>query len=88
MSYSRWSNSEWYTYWCMSNAHEIRDMDNELFEVCAVHTFTYRELKDDIENCLVTVKEKCPEGNLDELRGYMEEFVADVEEEYEVDKSK
>lgn len=49
MSYSRWSNSLWYTYWSSTSSNTIND---QVFEICGVTSFTYKEIIDDIEKCL------------------------------------
>ena len=54
MSFSRWSHSRWYTYW---SGGEDNKRDNQIFQICACCHFTYKELVDDIEKCLVKVKE-------------------------------
>lgn len=95
MSYSRWSNSRWYTYW---HATDSRYADEQLLSVDCDFAFSYMELKDDIEGCLRKVSEKYRgykkiKGekkirgqkkkkikDLKELKGYMLEFVSDVED--------
>lgn len=64
-------------------------MDDQVFEVCAVRCFTYGELKEDFKTngpnlsaSLSIIKGLCPEATeeeLQELRGYMLEFIDDVE---------
>ena len=71
MSYSRWSNSRFYTFWCSSSG---MGRDEKVFDVCGDKSFTYKELKDDIEGCLRAIRGIDPE-----LRGYMNEFIVDVE---------
>jgi len=56
MSYSRWSNSVWYTFWSGydSCANDAR------FEICdfsAGLSFTYREIKEDVDACIVHVRD-------------------------------
>ena len=50
MSYSRWINSQFYTYWCSSKVYDKHD---ELFACHASldgqHMFTYTECKEFIE---------------------------------------
>jgi hypothetical protein len=84
MSYSRWSNSVWYTYWCSSDAKKRED---EVFDVCGERSFTYQELTEDIDKCLELIKNDKDKGSvtqeeLDELKGYMLEFIEDVKKEY------
>lgn len=94
MSYSRWSDSRWYTYW---HSTESQYIEEQLFSVDCNFTFSYMELKDDIESCLRRVSEKYRgyrkvKGekkirgqkkkkikDLKELKGYMLAFILDVE---------
>jgi hypothetical protein len=90
MSYSRWINSDFYTYWCSSNVYDKQD---ELF---ACHTsidhqymFTYTECKAFIEDPK-TLKSRITEYELEEnmlieLCTYMDEFISDVDLRYERD---
>ena len=99
MSYSRWGNSFWYTYWVVAPGEETRD--NALFDVCGVALFTAKELREDMDICLGEVKDSrrmaegieeqkalChdeePEGDIEELHGYMLEFLKDIDEKYPV----
>jgi hypothetical protein len=113
MSYSRWSNSIWYTFWSGSSKE---GKDNQVFEICDIactHNFTYKELKEDMDACIEKVATEDAEDRevgllsgftedkepiyenvkckgrsyspkeLDELKGYMQEFIEDVEGSYE-----
>ena len=88
MSYSRWGSrgsGHWYTYWCAPYGNGKETRDNAMFEICTVYGFKAKELRDDIEGCLQLINGKnvgaTPE-KLAELRIYMEEFLAEVDEEY------
>jgi len=86
MSYSRWSNSCWYTYYCVTYSDK---RDDQIFMVCAITSFTYGELKKDLSECInkvqkMTRKIKSPAKNytkkeFDELKGYILEFIDDIE---------
>jgi len=79
MSCSRWSNSLWYTFYACSYSVE---KDEQLFEICSLKVFSYKELKGDIDKCIKVVREKMNEATeieLQELKGYMNEFIDDVE---------
>lgn len=89
MSYSRWIQSAFYTYWCSS---KVNDKHNELF---ACHTslsetgqqmFTYKECKEIINDTILLYKKindiALTEEEVEELVGYMKEFVLDVDLEY------
>ena len=101
MSYSRWSNSVFYTFWCSTVSKKKED---QLFDICGTKSFTYGELNDSIENCISQLKQICDENSkldpedkpmfssvgytdeeYDELRGYMQEFISDVNENYNLD---
>ena len=90
MSYSRWINSDFYTYWCSSKVYDKQD---ELF---ACHTsldamgermFTYTECKEfiqDPQKILSRIKEvEITSDELTELTGYMSQFISDVDLSYE-----
>jgi hypothetical protein len=96
MSYSRWGSSVWYTYWCAHGGASADDKrDEQLFDICTVKMFTYKELKDDIDGCIDKVREIVDTANATnegstqitadeykELQGYMESFMADIEKEF------
>jgi len=86
MSYSRWSRSQFYTYWCSSKAERKED---ELF-ACHVDLetqvmITYEECKR-IEDSLISIKGKINQIKDDEeateLQGYIKEFISDVDHKY------
>ena len=84
MSYSRWIGSTWYTFWSAQN-DETENRDTARFEICAVHNFSAKEIRDDMDRCIDTIKqlqENVSERELDELRVYMFRFLNDVNEEY------
>lgn len=84
MAYSRWSNSRWYTYWSINSGDS---KDSQVFQVCSVKGFTYRELKEDMSKCIREVIEEVggevSDSEVDDLRGCMNEFIKDVEGSYE-----
>jgi len=91
MSYSRYINSRFYTYWCDNGGEDVRD--NQVLDVDCEHRFTYPELKADIEKCL-DVANTPTDNKLNagwgvpledlrkELKGYMERFIYDMEKVY------
>ena len=126
MSYSRWSNSRWYTF---HTAFSGDTKESQAFEVmidfARSRVFYYIELKSDIDKCLEEIQTLCSEHieysspeeileespingtssnlsnkfiyvtkiappdpataqELDELRVYMENFIADVECDYTI----
>jgi len=83
MSYSRWGNSCWYTFWAASYA-VVETRDNALFEICGSTAFTAKELRENLQSCLDKVKvlTGCNEEELKELTCYIERFLNDVDKEY------
>lgn len=102
MSYSRWGSKgtgHWYTFWCKVDANgKAREetKDNALFVVFSVHSFTAKQLRDNMEECISVVENKdktlkfkhtiTPEAfkkeALNELKTYMNEFLEDVNNKY------
>lgn len=83
MSYSRWGNSVWYAYW---SAHSGMEKDEQILSVtrCGSSTarFTYQQLKDPVGRriCACWVMgSRTTSAEIDELIGYMEEFVAEID---------
>ena len=87
MSYSRWIDSTFYTYWCVSDA---KNKNDELFmchtDIYKSYKFKYMECKRIVED-LTSIKGKINEiegdGDAIELQGYIKEFIEHVDEEYE-----
>jgi hypothetical protein len=89
MSYSRWSNSFWYTFWLATP--EDTPMEDQQFSIDCENHFSYKNLKNDMDMCINNIRKYYEEGEFsrlpseeeyEELRGYMQEFVRDIEEEY------
>jgi len=87
VSYSRWLNSQFYTYWCSADVYDKHD---ELFachtSIEGNYTFTYKEVKEFIE-APDTLRdrindEELSDNDLTEITGYMKEFIKDVDIEY------
>jgi hypothetical protein len=90
MAYSRWSKEcIWYTYYMVNYS---TTKGGQLFDVCGVRTFKYEELLEDIEGCLEACrkyadenhKKPCTDEQIKELKGYMQEFMEDVERDLEL----
>ena len=88
MSYSRWIDSQFYTYWCSSLVYGRED---ELFALhCSLdgtHMFTYSECKI-ILNDETMLVDRVKDGQLvyedvEEIRGYMKLFIDDVDLKYD-----
>lgn len=89
MSYSRWGSrgsGNWYTYWCAQDKG-TENRDTALFDICAVARFTAKQLRENIDDCMAEVRERDKEGDLNELRVYVSEFLADVDCKYSPDKT-
>ena len=104
MAYSRWLTSRWYTFWSWTPSEEP---DEQVFQICEFGGgifFSYKEIKEDIDDCLKRVVEHLKEPKnvkllgaeevrfvgplptdkeVAELKGYMLEFLQDVEESQE-----
>ena len=84
MSYSRWGSrgsGHWYTYWHVQDK-ETENRDTAVFDICAVATFTAKQLRDDMDGCMAEVRKRDDAGDLNELRQYATEFLADVDRKY------
>lgn len=65
---------------------------DQLFDVCGVRIFKYQELVDDIDGCLEycrkyvneNYKKPCTDKQIEELKGYMQEFMLDVQSDLEL----
>lgn len=87
MTYSRWLDSKFYTYWQTANVY---DKGDEVF-ICHVDLntysgFTYTECKQMIESKL-KLKGRMnaidDDEEAEELQGYMKEFIKNVDKDYE-----
>ena len=95
MSYSRWGHSKWYTFWSVGPSGQAANTKrSQLFDICGVHAFTYGELVDDIDKCIKCIHDiindpdeqvdmfipgSVTDEELEELKGYMLEFIQDVD---------
>ena len=82
MSYSRWGNSHWYTFWL---AQEDEDYDTATFCICSLTQFkaiTIREQFDECINIVRSMDEKASDAEINELRGYMRSFLEEVDSKY------
>ena len=82
MSYSRWSNSYWYTFWHVPDDKTKENRDNAKFTICTFGSYSAAQLRNKLDRCLHFVKCKEPDGNIEELKGYVAQFLADVDKEY------
>lgn len=96
MSYSRWSNSVWYTFWTTdSDSMEYKFPTkklkyNQIFQICDSPSYyiTYGDLMTkDINSILQEVKElykdkKPTEDELYELSEYLMKFIDDINDHF------
>jgi hypothetical protein len=85
-------------------ASESEKKNTQLFDVCGVQIFTYKQLKTDMEKCINKIKKltkskkngkdmmfvavSYTEAEYEELRGYMKQFMADVDKDFDTKKGK
>ena len=76
MSYSRWMDSRWYTYW---DAGSGQTKDEQIFHICMEGSFTYAELAKDVDACLDKVCAEATKAERCELLSYMLCFMEEME---------
>lgn len=81
MSYSRWITSDWYTFWCTQD-ESTENRDTAIFEICTVASFTAEQLRKHLDDCMEHVKKVDPNGDIEELKIYVERFLVDVNKEF------
>jgi hypothetical protein len=59
MSYSRFSNSVWYTFWNSSSPKGINKKKEQIFEICDFPSYyvTYQQIVDDVDKVIYEVNE-------------------------------
>ena len=84
MSYSRWSNSTWYTFWSVSDAKCKEDEVLSLWlSIDSTKDWTYNELKSwTFETVLENYKD-ITQAEAEEALEYIKYFLEDVEREYD-----
>jgi hypothetical protein len=104
MSYSRWSNSCWYTYWLATNS-KVRE--EQEFDICGFTTISYEDvdelgfdktiemLKDRFASMKKSNKsntlflgKKYTEEEWQELKGYIQEWYDEVKEQFNTPSQK
>lgn len=83
MSYSRWTKDcIWYTFW--NSVQSGIGKQKQVFEICSVASFSYKEITENIDKCLEKVRgiEDASEKELEELKGYMCCFINSVDKNY------
>lgn len=60
MSYSRWSNSVWYTYWSAFSGKSKEDQVMEIMVDCyRTFIFSYDQLNKDFSGCISSIVKEC-----------------------------
>jgi hypothetical protein len=87
MSYSRWSDSAWYTYWSASGGSEKEtQLLTVHYSIDGSHDWTYallnekspQELKDFLQSSFADASA----DEISELIGYVDEFIKDIENDF------
>ena len=88
MSYSRWSNSNWYSFWC-SSSDDLPKEDQVLALWHATHRdFTYKELSNIGATKLKTLYPEANESDINEALDIILTFITDVNNEFTDDDCK
>ena len=85
MSYSRFGpGCKWYTYWSGIRDGMEDNRENQVFVVTGskVTEFTYKELSENINKCLLEVFEKEGHEEIDNLKGDMIWFLNDMKKRF------
>ena len=84
MSYSRWSNSTWYSFWCATNATTKEDEILSLWlGLDSTKDWAYNELKTWTVETVLENYEGITQAEAEEALEYIKYFLDDVEQEYE-----
>ena len=86
MSYSRWINSDFYTFWCGSRAKKRKDeIFMCMYSLVSQAELCYNEVQEIIENPELMrekITDDLDEDDIQELLSYMGQFIADVDQHY------
>ena len=89
MSYSRWSDSNWYTFWYSNSGPPRIEQEMACWYVGMEAAPTVKFGNGDVDKLLASVREQMgaeaadvPDADWTELEGYVREWVAEVEAEY------
>ena len=87
MSYSRWTNSEFYTFWSGSGASKKEDEQFCcMFSLDSSPHFSYNQVKEMIKNpdlMKFMITDDLYPDHIEELLRYMKAFIKDVDIKYE-----
>ena len=86
MSYSRWIDSDFYTFWCGSNVNKKEDeIFMCMYSLVSQAEICYNEVQEIIENPELMrekITDDLDEDDIQELLSYMGQFIADVDQHY------
>jgi hypothetical protein len=83
MSYSRWSTSNWYSFYnTIGDGSKKEDQVLSLWHVTENKDFTYTELKYFDENLLRTLYPKVNNDDINEALDIIKLFIADVDDDF------
>ena len=86
MSYSRWINSDFYTFWCGSRAKKREDeIFMCMYSLVSQAELCYTEVQEIIKNPELMrekITDDLDEEDIQELLSYMGQFIADVDQHY------
>tara|TARA_B100000287_G_scaffold414821_1_gene447775 strand:- start:459 stop:752 length:294 start_codon:yes stop_codon:yes gene_type:complete len=86
VSYSRWINSDFYTFWCGSRAKKREDeIFMCMYSLVSQAELCYTEVQEIIKNPELMrekITDDLDEEDIQELLSYMGQFIADVDQHY------
>lgn len=86
MSYSRWTSSEFYTFWAGSKTNKKEEEQFCcMFSLESAPHFSYNEVKEMIKNpdlMKLKITDDLYPDHIEELLGYMKKFIKEVDLEY------
>jgi hypothetical protein len=86
VSYSRWINSDFYTFWASSNVNEKEDeIFMCMYSLVSQAKLCYTEVQEIIKNPELMrekITDDLTEDHIQELLAYMGQFIADIDQHY------
>jgi hypothetical protein len=88
LSYSRFSNSTWYTYWSSKNSIPGASKDDQIFHIhysiCDDKEYRFCEIninEEDLKKILSNQFTNATKNEIDELTVYVKLFISDVQKD-------
>jgi hypothetical protein len=89
MSYSRWSDSNWYSFYNASRDDSKKEEQAlSLWHVSESKTFTYKELLSFGEGKLMSLYPEATDDDIQEALGFIERFISEVNTDFAEDDLK